>query len=42
MPVASIDELLLIVLLTIIPVIVIALLAILIYRHFTRKRNNTD
>jgi heme/copper-type cytochrome/quinol oxidase subunit 2 len=42
MPAASIDELLLIIFLTVIPVIIIALIAILIYKHFTKNRNNTD
>jgi hypothetical protein len=42
MPVASIDELLLTILVTIVPVIVIASLSILLYKHFTKKRNNTD
>jgi chromate transport protein ChrA len=40
MPVASIDGLLLTILVTIVPVIVIASLAILIYKHFTKKHKN--
>ncbi len=42
MPVASIDGLLLTILVSVVPVIVIAGLAILIYRHFNKKHENTD
>ena len=41
MPVASIDGLLLTILVSVVPVIVIALPAILIYRHFTKRHKDT-
>ena len=41
MPAPSIDELLLTILLVIVPVIIIAVLAILLYKHFTKKNKNT-
>jgi flagellar basal body-associated protein FliL len=41
MPVASVEELLLTILLAIIPVIIIAVLSILLYRHFTKKHKNS-
>ena len=41
MPVASIDGLLLTILVSVVPVIIIAVLAILLYKHFTKKNKNT-
>jgi chromate transport protein ChrA len=42
MPVASIDGLLLTILVSVVPVIIIAVLAILLYKHFTKKHKNTN
>jgi len=42
MPVASIDGLLLTILVSVVPAIIIAVLSILLYKHFTKKKKNID